>query len=302
MWIVSLVPAATEIVCALGLGAQLVGVSHECDYPPAVQRLPRLTASTLPTGVSSAAIDAAVGSLLQAGESLYAVDEVALAACAPDLILTQALCEVCAVSYSDTCRAARLLERDPRIVSLEPLDLAGVFEAILAVGGLTGVPQRAAALIADLRARLQCVEAAVAGRPAPTVFALEWIDPPYAAGHWVPEQVARAGGHEVLGRPGGKSVRTTWEAVVASAPEVVLLIPCGYDAAGAQREFAAAGIADLPAWQGLPAVQNGRVYALDANAHFSRPGPRLVDGVDALARLLHPAAFASCAIEVSEWS
>ncbi len=292
MRIVSLVPAATEIVCALGLREQLVGISHECDYPPDVRTLPRLTASTLPSDASSAAIDAAVGTLLQAGESLYTVDEAALAACAPDLILTQALCEVCAVSYSDTCRAARLLERDPRIVSLEPVDLDGVFESITAVGSLAGVPERAAALNATLRARLNYVKQVVAGQPVPSVFALEWIDPPYAAGHWVPEQIACAGGREVLGRPGGKSVRTTWPTIAALAPTVVLLIPCGYDAAGAAREFAAAGIADLPVWSTLPAVQTGRVYALDANAHFSRPGPRLIDGVEALARLLHPTAFA----------
>ena len=292
MRIVSLVPAATEIVCALGLREQLVGISHECDYPPDVRDLPRLTASTLPSGASSAAIDAAVGSLLQAGESLYTVDDTALAACAPDLILTQALCEVCAVSYSNTCRAERLLERDPRIVSLEPVDLAGVFESITAVGGLTGVPERAEALVTTLRARLQRVAQAVAGQPTPSVFALEWIDPPYAAGHWVPEQIAGAGGCEVLGRPGSKSVRTTWQAVAALAPASVLLIPCGYDTAGAIREFAAAGIADLPVWSTLPAVQTGRVYALDANAYFSRPGPRLVDGVEALAQVLHPIAFA----------
>jgi iron complex transport system substrate-binding protein len=289
MRIASLLPSATEIVCALGLADSLVGVSHECDYPPeAVRGLPRLTCSAIPAGpgVPSAAIDAAVAERLRRGAGLYDLDEALLAALQPDLVITQELCDVCAVSYEDVCRVAARLPGAPLVLSLQPADIAGIFQDVCTVAGALGVPARGEELVARLRRRL--AQAARRAPPGwrPSVFALEWIDPPYAAGHWVPEMIELAGGREALGRAGQKSFRLTWEQVVAARPEVILLVPCGYTAQAAQAEFAA--LPKPPGWQALPAVQAGRVHALEANSYFSRPAPRVVDGVELLAGLLHP--------------
>jgi len=287
MRIASLLPSATEIVCALGLADTLVGVSHECDYPPAiVSDLPKLTCSAIPHGLTSAEIDATVSERLRRGESLYLLEEARLAELKPDLLITQELCDVCAVSYDAVCNLSARLPGKPQVISLTPPNLTGIFQDIETVAKATGTEARGQRLVAQLRKRLGEVTARVAGKPRTRVFALEWLDPPFAAGHWVPEMVALAGGEEVLGRAGEKSFRVTWAQISAAQPEVILLIPCGYSAEAAQQEWDA--LPKPPGWEQIPAAQNGRVYALDANSYCSRPSPRLVDGIEQLAQLLHP--------------
>ena len=287
MRVVSLLPSATEIVCALGMGEALAGVSHECDYPPeVVGRLPRLTHPAVPSGpgaFGSAEIDAAVAERLRRGESLYLMDEATLADLQPDLVITQELCDVCAVSYEDVCRVAARLPGNPPVLSLQPADIAGILGDVVTVARALGVPARGERLKAQLRARLDAAAARVTEADRPRVFALEWLDPPYAAGHWVPEMIELAGGHEVLGRAGQKSYRLTWEQVTAAQPEVIVIVPCGYSAAAAEREFAA--LPKPPGWETIPAVRAGRVHCLEANDYFSRPAPRVVDGVEQLAEL-----------------
>jgi iron complex transport system substrate-binding protein len=267
MRIASLLPSATEIVSALGMADALVGVSHECDHPAEVVRnLPRLTRSAIPAGLTSAEIDAEVSSRLRRGASLYVLEEEALAALRPDLIISQELCDVCAVSFGDVCRVSARLPGNPKVISLTPPSLEAIFDDVLTVSEAMGVRERGEALATSLRARVKRVADAVATRDVsrPRVYAMEWLDPPFAAGHWVPEMIAAAGGEEVLGRAGSPSFRVTWERVVAASPEIVLLIPCGYDAASAQREWDA--LAKPTGWETIPAVRNGRVYALDANS------------------------------------
>jgi iron complex transport system substrate-binding protein len=284
-----LLPSATEIVCAIGMADALVGVSHECDYPGDVVRgLPKLTRSAIPAGLSSAEIDAEVSARLERGESLYLLEEELLGALRPDLIITQELCDVCAVAFGDVCRVSTRLPGDPRVISLAPPTLDAIFEDVLTVSSALGIPERGQALAATLRARVAQVANRIAahGVPRPRVYAMEWLDPPFAAGHWVPEMIAVAGGEEVLGRAGQPSFRVTWETVIAARPEVVLLIPCGYDAETVQREWDA--LPKPPGWHTISAASNGRVHALDANSYCSRPSPRVVDGIEQLARLFHP--------------
>lgn len=288
--IVSLLPSATEIVYALGLGGQLVGVTHECDYPPEARRKPVLTSSILQDpSLGSAAIDAAIQDLLRAGHSpgsIYHIDAEILRAVAPTLILTQQLCDVCAVSFGEVQRAVAAVGGACRVVSLEPTGIAEVLASIVEVGRLTEADGAAGVLVADLRSRLDAVAAAVVSAPRPRVLCVEWLDPPFTAGHWVPEQVRVAGGMEVLGQVGRHSERARWADLLALEPEVVVLLPCGFDLEGTLRE---AGRTPPPAgWHNLAAVRNGRVYAVDGSAYFSRPGPRLVDGVELLAHILHP--------------
>ncbi len=287
MRIASLLPSATEIVCALGLADQLVGVSHECDYlPEVVARLPRLTRSALPAGLTPAEVDAAVSARLRRSESLYLIDEERLAELKPDLLITQELCDVCAVAFSDVCEVSARLPGNPRVLSLTPPSLAAIFGDVRTVAEALGVPERGERLIAELQSRLERIAECVKGQPRPRVFAMEWLDPPFAAGHWVPEMIALAGGREVLGRAGEKSFRVTWNQVIAARPEVILLIPCAYSAEAAQREWEA--LPKPPGWESVPAVERGCVYALDANSYCSRPAPRVVEGVERIARLLHP--------------
>lgn len=291
MRIASLLPSATEIVCALGLADQLVGVSHECDYPPdVVVDLPRLTRSAIPHGLTPAEIDAEVSARLRRGESLYLLEEETLAALQPDLLITQELCDVCAVAFGAVCDAALRLPGNPRIISLTPPNLASIFDDIRVVAEAAGVPERGERLIAHLRSRLDRAAERVRtlGGPHPRVFAMEWLDPPFCAGHWVPEMIALAGGEEVLGRAGEPSFRVTWAQIAKAQPEVILLIPCGYNAEQAQREWDA--LPKPAEWERIPAARTGRVYALDANSYCSRPGPRVVDGVEQLIRLFHPEA------------
>jgi iron complex transport system substrate-binding protein len=286
--IVSLVPNGTEILFALGAGGQVVGVSHECDYPPAARRLPALTGSALQPGLSAAEVDQAVSAQVGGGESLYTLDEARIAELAPDLIVTQQLCPVCAVSTAQVDGAVRPLSRCPDLLSLDPRTLEDVFADVLRVGEATGRREAAAALVESLRARLQEIRRQVAGRSRPRVAALEWLDPPFAGGHWVPEMIAWAGGVDVFAEPGGHSARLTWEQLQQADPDVIVAMPCGFDEAGAraQVELAAEHPETGPAWRSLRAVREGRVYPVDANGCFSRPGPRLVDGIERLAELL----------------
>ncbi len=289
--IVSLLPSATEIVCALGLEDRLVGITHECDYPPTVHGKPALTSSVLGNpDLTSAEIDAAISALIGAGHgggAIYHIDAEILRKARPDLILTQQLCEVCAVSFNEVQHAVAAVGGNCEVVSLEPTGIEEILRSIEQVGGLAGVSDRAAELVELLRGRLAAVRDAVA-EPSrrPRVWCGEWLDPPFGAGHWAPEQVALAGGEEIFGRAGQPSERMRWGQVFALAPEVVVLMPCGYDLAATLREMERT---PPPAgWEKLPAVRQGRVYAVDGSAYFSRPGPRVVDGVEILAYLLHP--------------
>jgi iron complex transport system substrate-binding protein len=289
--IVSLLPSATEIVCALGLEDSLVGITHECDYPPTVAGKPRLTASKIShERMSSAEIDHAVRSQLDGHGSIYDLDEELLHALAPDLIITQELCEVCAVSYRQVEQAARMFDADVRVVSLEPNHIADIFANISTVGQLTGREAQAREVVEQLSARLERLSSRLEGTGTrPRTLMLEWLEPAFAPGHWVPEQVRVAGGDSRFGHAGQPSRVTTAEEIQAYAPEVIVLIPCGYYKEDILRQLPGAR---LPAgWLDLPAVQMGQVWAVDATSYFSRPGPRIVRGAEILARILHPEIF-----------
>ncbi len=283
--IVSLLPSATEIVYALGLGERLVGVTHECDFPEAARSKPQLTASTLPAAGNAREIDRHVRASLHSGSSLYSLDSALLEELAPDLIITQELCEVCAVSYEIVARAAKRLAGDPRVVSLEPASLEDVFANIATVADLAGVPERAAGVVEPLRERIAALREKTAGdSPRPRTLVLEWTDPPMSGGHWIPELVEIAGGEPVLGSPGVNSKAIAWEAIGASDPDLIIVSPCGFD-----LEKTHAAIAELHAlesWTSLRAVREGRVTAIDGNAFVSRPGPRLVDTAELFARAI----------------
>lgn len=292
MRIVSLLPSTTEIAFALGLGDQVVAVTHECDYPPEARQRPVITASALDHhAATSAEIDAAVRGQLRDGISIYRLDTALLEALQPDLVLTQALCDVCAVSFGVVERAVAGVRTPPKILSLEPTDLEGIFGTILAVGNATGRRDRAAELVAQLRARVARVRERAALAPyRPRVLCLEWLDPPFGPGHWLPELIEIAGGRAGLGAPGEPSRRVTWDDVLAFAPEALVLTPCGFDLDRTIAE-ALAVLPRRPGWDGIPAVQQGRVFAVDANSYFSRPGPRIVDSLELLASLIHPDLF-----------
>ena len=277
MRIVSLLPSATEIVFALGLGEALVGVTHECDYPPEATSKPRVTSTALPAEARTGReIDDGISRLLVEGKSIYHLDRDLLERLQPDLILTQELCDVCAVAYAEVNRAAASVSSHPRVVSLEPNSLDQVLDSIRDVGRLTGCLDRADAYVAALRRRLDAVKASAtpADGRRPRVYCMEWLDPPMRAGHWVPEMVELAGGEESFGTPGQPSTKCTWTEIEAYAPEVIVLMPCGYDLPGTLAE--AAGMS-------FPAEQ---VWAVNGSAYFSRPGPRLVNGVEILAHIL----------------
>jgi iron complex transport system substrate-binding protein len=292
MRIVSLLPSTTEIAFALGLGDQVVAVTHECDFPPEARCRPVITASALGhQQASSAEIDAAVRGQLRDNLSIYSLDSQLLERLEPDLILTQALCEVCAVSFGIVERAVAEVRGEPQILSLEPTSLEGIFGTVLAVGNATGRRAEARRLVASSRARVERVRAqAAAAGSRPRVACLEWFDPPFGPGHWLPEMVEIAGGKAGLGCAGEPSRRISWEDVVAFAPEVIVLTPCGF---GLERaiEEARAALPQRPGWQELPAVRAGRVYAVDGNSYFSRPGPRIVESLELLASLIHPEHF-----------
>jgi iron complex transport system substrate-binding protein len=281
MRIASLVPSATEALFALGLGDRVVAVTHECDFPPAVSGLPRLTRSVIPPGLEPAEIDRQVREVTGRGEALYELDEEALRALDPDLIVTQALCAVCAVSFDDVRAVAARLPSRPEVISLDPETLDEVLADLPRLAAAAGDGRRGERLRAGLADRLQCVGDAVTGEERPRVVALEWLDPPYAGGHWVPEMIALAGGRDVLGRPGRKSHTVTWDELAAVGPDVAVVMPCGLYADEAAEQATARR-------ERLDGIGASRLVAVDAAASFSRPGPRLADGVELLAHILHP--------------
>jgi iron complex transport system substrate-binding protein len=281
MRIVSLVPSATEMLFALGLGTDLIAVTHECDYPPAARELPKITRDVLAPGLTAAQIDAAVRERTLAGEPIYELDSNALRDLRPDLIVTQALCSVCAVSYDDVRAVADEIETRPRVISLDPHTIGEVLGDARTLAQATDRKDAAVELVQDAGSRIDRVRLAVRDAPRPRVAALEWLDPPFAAGHWTPQLIEYAGGEDVLGFAGEYSEQRSWDEVVAAQPDVVIVIPCGYDAEIAHRE------AEMHRDE-LAAIGAGEVVAVDAAAYFSRPGPRLVDGLELLAHILHP--------------
>jgi len=279
--IVSFLPAATEITYALGAGGDLVGRSHECDYPPQVRLLPVVSKPALPLeGLSQKEIDRAVATHLATGESLYRVDEVLLDELHPDIVFTQDLCQVCAPSGNELGRALNEMSQPPQVLSLTPRNLAEIAENILAIGDATGRSEAARQLVEESRNRIDRVVAAVAGAPRRCVTFLEWTEPLFCGGHWVPEMVTAAGGEDPLGQPGADSQRITWDDVAASEPEMLIVAPCGY---GLKEAIEVA--------RRLPRITDAEVYAVDANAYFARPGPRVAEGVELLAHLFHPDRF-----------
>ena len=285
MKICSLLPSATEILFALGLGDQVAGVSHECDFPPEARGKPVLIKSRISHTESAAAIDRQVREFLARGESLYSVDIDILRAIEPDIIVTQDLCHVCAATPDDLGAALSHLQRQPRIVTLNPHSLADVCADIRTVGEATGRKEQANALVAEFEKDVASVERSVAGLDRPRVLCLEWLDPFYVAGHWVPEMVQRAGGIDVLGQAGKPSFRVDWETARATRPEVIVIMPCGYSLAAAQKEFLEQPLPQ--GWKDLPAVRNGRVFVVEASGFFSRSGPRLAAGMAILADAIH---------------
>jgi iron complex transport system substrate-binding protein len=281
--IVSLLPSATEIVFALGLGDQLEGVSFECDYPAAARQVPIVSGTVLPVEEQrdAAQVDAEVSALIAAGESIYTLDNARIRSIAPDLILAQDLCQVCAVPSGAVEEALGVIGCEADVVSLDPEGLDEVIACIGQVGRATGTEARAETLMSELRNRVEAVRSRVQGLERPRVFVLEWPDPPFNAGHWVPEMVEAAGGEPVLAEARARSVRLTWEEISATDIDMTVFSPCGFDLDGAVEQ--AAAFLDRPELSRL-----GRIVAVDANAFFSRPGPRVVDGVELLAELLHP--------------
>jgi iron complex transport system substrate-binding protein len=282
MRIVSLVPHATELLFALGLGDQVVGVTHECDHPADAQRRRHVTRDRLPAGLGAAEIDAAVREHTERGEAIYALDEDALHELAPDLIVTQALCPVCAVSYEDVRAIAERMQPAPRVVALDPRTYGETLADVRTIAQATNAKPAALDLVARTRRRVDAVRLAVKDvEHRPRVAAIEWFDPVFVAGHWTPQLIEMAGGVDVVGFAGEHSEQTTWETVAAAEPDVVVAMPCGYDAERARQE------AELHSDR-LREVGAGQVVAVDAAATFSRPGPRLVDGLETLAHVLHP--------------
>jgi iron complex transport system substrate-binding protein len=279
------------MICALGLGGRLLGITHECDYPPEIVSKPIIVRSVLPTdGMSPQAIDVAVTNRLREGLSLYQVDEVLLREIAPDLIVTQDLCQVCAPSGNEVAQVLDALPNTPRILWLTPKSLEQIFDNLRELGAATGRLHKAEEVIVESRARLAKIASESSRLSArPRVFCMEWVDPVYCSGHWVPEMVRIAGGVDELGRPGADSVRISWNDVVHWAPEVLMVMPCGCGSAKATEQ--ARQLSDYPGWSELPAVRDGRVYVVDASSYFARPGPRVVAGTELLAHLLHPASF-----------
>jgi iron complex transport system substrate-binding protein len=281
MRIVSLVPSATEMLFALGLGDEVVAVTHECDFPPAVAELPRVTRDVIGPGLPPAEIDRAVRELTEQGRAIYELDEAALGRLEPDLIVTQALCAVCAVAYEDVKAVAERLDPAPEVISLDPHTLGEVLGDARTLAEAAGARDAGVDLIGDAASRIDRVRLAVRDAAPVRVAALEWLDPVYVAGHWTPQLIEYAGGVDVHGMPGEHSERLGWEALRAARPEVVVVMPCGYDAGRAAEE--AYDFADE-----LRELGAERIVAVDAAAYFSRPGPRLVDGLELLGHVLHP--------------
>jgi iron complex transport system substrate-binding protein len=281
MRIASLVPHATELLFALELDGEVVAVTHECDHPPQARACRRVTRDVLASGLSAAEIDAAVRERTRRGEAIYELDEHALRSLQPELIVTQALCPVCAVSYGEVCELAERMPSRPTVISLDPHTLQDTLRDVDTLAQATGRQERGAALVASAHARIEHVQRAVQGRRRPRVAALEWLDPVFAAGHWTPQLIDLAGGEDVLGRPGEPSRTVSWAEVAAAEPEIVVAMPCGYDAPRAHAEACTYA-------RELAALGARRIVAVNASAYFSRPGPRLIDGLELLAHILHP--------------
>ncbi len=289
MRIVSLLPSATEIVCALGLQQHLVGVSHGCNYPPGVEALPRMTSTRVPYTAGSDEIDAYVREHLGDNTALYDLDMAALAAVRPDVVVSQALCDVCAVATGDVRDAIRSLPGSPQLIDLTPNSLTDVFDDMLRVGDATGSQARARQLVASLGARRDRVaerSERIAKADRPRVMFFEWLLPPFSGGHWNPELVTLAGGDDLLGSPGGPSRTLDWQSVSDVSPDLAFVACCGFTIERTLADIAA--LSDNPAWLSLPAVQSHRVCVADGNAYFSSPGPRLLDGLELMAHALHP--------------
>jgi iron complex transport system substrate-binding protein len=289
--IVSLLPAATEIACALGLMDQVVGVSHECDFPKEADKRPRVTHCPLHNaGLTSREVDEWVRGALRENGAIYTIDESLLRKLRPDVILTQKLCDVCAVGYGTVARLAKTLRGPPQVVNLEPSNLNDIFEDLRRVAKVCGVPDRADRLIASLSERVETVR-----RRANTIlhrphcFLMEWVDPPFCSGHWGPELVEIAGGYDLLGRKHQPSVQVDWQQVLDARPEVIVLALCGYGIDRARRDYEI--LRQFSGFNSLPVAQSGEIYAVDASAYFARPGPRIVDSLEILAGILHPAEF-----------
>jgi iron complex transport system substrate-binding protein len=280
MRIASLVPSATEMLFALGVGDQVVAVTHECDYPPGAEQLPHLTRSVIPDDLLHADIDRAVRERTSRGEALYELDEGLLEELGVDLIVTQAVCEVCAVSFDDVRAAAERLPSRPEVISLDPTTIGEVLADIPRLAEAAGVPDAGERVTEDAAERLATVEESVEGSPRPRVAALEWLDPVFIGGHWVPQMIELAGGEDLLGLAGEKSRTAEWAEIEAVSPEVVISMPCGL--------YAEQAAAETMRWRKRLALLGAQVHAVDAAAYFSRPGPRLVDGVELLGHLLHP--------------
>lgn len=280
--IVSLLPSATEIVYTLGLGDDLVGVTHECDWPPEARSKRVVSHSALPPGAEPAEIDRLVSASIGGGNPIYRLDDEGIRELRPDLVLSQDLCAVCAVPSGHVQDALEVLGCQAEVVSLDPGSLDDVLDCVIRVAKVTGTEARAEAVVSDLRRRLDAVHEATAGLARPRTFALEWGDPPFNGGHWVPEMIETAGGDPVLASRRTPSVRVTWDEIAGAKPDVVVFMPCGYDLAAAARE--GEGLLDRPE------MASSDLFAVDASAFFSRPGPRLVDGVEILASALHSGA------------
>lgn len=299
--IASLLPSATEIVCALGLAENLVGITHECDFPPSISDKPHLTSSQIShETMSSAEIDHAVRSQLDGHGSIYDLDTRLLQKLNPHLIITQELCDVCAVSYKTVQKAAKIYVADAQVISLEPNTIEDIFQNIKTVGMLCGVAEKAEKVVADLQNRLDKVreriskaaanpQSAIPNPKPKNIFMLEWLEPPFAPGHWTPEQVEIAGGNCLLGKAGEKSAAITYQEIIAEQPEILILIPCGYDTKDILRQLPKTAFPE--SFKQIPAFQNGEIWAMDASSYFSRPAPRIIDGVEILAKIFHPTVF-----------
>jgi iron complex transport system substrate-binding protein len=288
MRIVSLLPSATETLFALGLDEEIVGVSHECDFPPQAKTRKSVVRSRLPKDATPSEIDRLVREHVERGESIYAVDRDALEELAPDLILTQDLCHVCAATPDELAAALAHISTQPEVLSLDPLDLGDVWRDILWIGERTGRRDRAQKFVEQIGMRLAQIEAdAGVTEPRPRVVALEWLQPFYVGGHWVPEMIHHAGGVDALGTPKKPSHRVTLEEIIGAAPEFLFIAPCGYNAEQARDEYLSLTFPEE--WRSIPAVREGRVFALDANSYVSRPAGRVVTGIEAMAKAMHPA-------------
>ena len=294
--IVSFLPSATEMVCALGLEDALVGVTHECDYPESVRSKPIVVRNVLPIEtMTQGEIDRAVAQRLREGQSLYQIDEKLLASLAPDLILTQNLCQVCAPSGNEVSQVLKTLPCQPQILWMTPKSLSEIFQNLRDLGAATGQSRKAEELADECRGRLDKLREATRALRRPRVFCMEWLDPVYACGHWVPEMVRIAGGTDEIGSDRGESVRTTWRQLAEWAPEVLVMMPCGFNLQQTMKQvwqhfgpYSSFASEDRAAFLNLPAVRARRVYAVDANSYFARPGPRVVEGAELLAHLIHP--------------